>query len=138
MEGKTYHTRQQAAILGIIKGSGEYATVSQIAAQLKEQGQQVGLTTIYRQLDKFEKEGMVHKVVLDGNHGACYQYAGEQEDSRFLLKCEGCGVMIPMDCSCMTELYRHVRQEHRFCINPHKTMFYGKCQRCAGKGEALL
>lgn len=127
---KTYHTKQQEIILHYLKEREEgYVTVSQIAARLKEQGQSVGLTTIYRQLDKFEKEGIVHKIVLDGNSGACYQYAGERED-RLLLKCEGCGGIIPMACSHMEELYEHVLSEHRFQVNPHRTMFYGICDHC--------
>ena len=131
---KTYHTRQQAAILNFIAENGKYVTVSQIAAHLKEKGQSVGVTTIYRQLEKFEKEGMVHKIVLDGNSGACYQYTGSaQGENQFLLKCEDCGGMIPMDCSHMADLYEHVLEEHQFRINPHKTMFYGVCNRCLGQ-----
>lgn len=128
--GKTYHTKQQAAILKYMSEStGQYVTVSQIATHLKEEGQSVGLTTIYRQLDKLEKDGIVHKIVLDGNSGACYQYTGEDEE-QMLLKCEDCGGMIPMDCSHIAELYQHVLQEHQFRVNPHRTMFYGVCDNC--------
>ena len=90
---KTYHTKQQNAILQFLIASDQkYHTVSQIAEYLKERGESVGLTTIYRQLDKFQKEGIVQKIVLDGNSGACYQYVGTQEEeSKFLLKCEDCG-----------------------------------------------
>jgi Fur family ferric uptake transcriptional regulator len=134
---KNYHTKQQEIILKYLrqKGAG-YVTVSHIAAHLKEQGQSVGLTTIYRQLDKFEREGIVHKIVLDGNSGACYQYAGEKNDS-FLLKCEGCGGIMPMECSHMEELYRHVLEEHSFRVNPHRTMFYGICDGCLHKKGQL-
>ncbi len=129
-KGKHYHTKQQKIILEYLMSGGErYVTVSRIAAHLKTLGQSVGLTTIYRQLDKFEQEGLVHKIVLDGNSGARYQYAGEDEDS-FLLKCENCGNMIPMACSHMEKLYDHVLEEHSFQVNPHRTMFYGMCSEC--------
>ena len=127
---KTYHTRQQRAILNFMADSeGKYVTVSQIATHLREVGEPVGLTTIYRQMDKLEKDGIVHKLVFDGNSGACYQYAGE-EKGRLLLKCEDCGDITPMDCSHMTDLYEHVLQEHRFRVNPYRTMFYGVCDAC--------
>jgi Fur family ferric uptake transcriptional regulator len=130
---KKYHTKQQDIILGYLKEKGEgYVTVSQIAAHLKEQGESVGLTTIYRQLDRFEKEGKIHKIVLDGNSGACFQYAA-QPDNRFLLKCEGCGEIMPMECSHMQELYEHVLSEHSFQVNPHRTMFYGICDGCLNR-----
>lgn len=128
--GKHYHTKQQKVILEYLINSGEhYVSVSQIAAHLKQQGHSVGLTTIYRQLDKFEQEGLVHKIVPDGNSGAHYQYTGEEAGS-FLLKCEDCGEMIPMACSHMDELYEHVLEEHSFQVNPHRTMFYGICNNC--------
>lgn len=132
---KNYHTKQQEIILNYLKMSGQdYVTVSRIATHLKEQGQCVGLTTIYRQLEKFEREGIVHKIVLDGNNGACYQYASENPDM-MLLKCEECGGMIPMECSHMEELYEHVLEEHQFQINSHRTMFYGLCENCIRKGK---
>lgn len=140
-QAKTYQTKQQAAILNYIAGSGQqYVTVSQIARHLKTEGQSVGLTTIYRHLVKFEKEGIVHKIVLDGNSGACYQYTGDKEEgNQLLLRCEDCGGMTPMGCSHMPELYHHVLEEHLFQVNPHKTMFYGVCDDCLSlKGKKGL
>ncbi|HBI60918.1 MAG TPA: Fe2+/Zn2+ uptake regulation protein, partial [Lachnospiraceae bacterium] len=60
---KTYHTRQQKVILQFIESMQEYVTVSQIDEYLKKQGEPVGLTTIYRHLERFRKEGIVQKIV---------------------------------------------------------------------------
>lgn len=120
-------------LAGNYADSHAYVTANQIMTHLRKQGQSVGLTTVYRHLDRFEKEGVVHKIVLDGNSGACYQYAGAGE-SRLLLKCEGCGGIIPMNCSHMPQLYEHVLQEHQFQVNPHRTMFYGRCDHCLTEG----
>ncbi|MDD7403320.1 MAG: transcriptional repressor [Butyribacter sp.] len=134
---KTYHTRQQKAILQFMESTNQkYITVGQIAEYLKEQGESVGLTTIYRHMDRFLKEGIVQKIVLDGNSGACYQYIGsEDEANQFLLKCEDCGSIMNMDCGHMQELYSHVLEEHHFNVNPHRTMFYGVCENCLSKEE---
>lgn len=133
---KTYHTRQQKVILQFMESMDQtYITVGQIAEYLKEQGESVGLTTIYRHLDRFLKEGIVQKIVLDGNSGACYQYikSNEDESNQFLLKCEDCGGILNMDCGHMKELYSHVLEEHHFNVNPHRTMFYGVCENCLSK-----
>lgn len=130
---KTYHTKQQKVILQCMEHRRPgYITASQIAEYLKQQGESVGLTTIYRHLERFQKEGIVQKIVLDGNSGACYQYIGktEDEDNQFLLKCEDCGDIMNMDCGHMKELYSHVLEEHHFNVNPHRTMFYGVCEKC--------
>ncbi len=130
---RKYHTRQKDAILDYLRAGGErYVTAGQIAVHLKENGQYVGLTTIYRHLEQFEREGIVRKIMLDGNSGACYQYI-DGETGWLLLKCEGCGQISPMMCSHMQELYEHVLSEHRFQVDPHRTMFYGICDRCRGE-----
>lgn len=134
---KTYHTRQQKVILRFMESMNHgYVTVSQIADYLKQQGEPVGLTTIYRHLDRFQKEGIVQKIVLDGNSGACYQYIdSREEENQFLLKCEDCGDILNMDCGHMKELYSHVLEEHHFNVNPHRTMFYGVCEKCLDKEQ---
>ncbi|MBR1743863.1 MAG: transcriptional repressor, partial [Lachnospiraceae bacterium] len=87
-ESRTYHTKQQQSILEIMEKMEEkYVTAGEVLQALKEEGAQVGLTTVYRRLDRLVKEGLVQKIVLDGNSGACYQYVGgKEETSHFLLK----------------------------------------------------
>ena len=53
----------------------------------------------------------------------------------FLLKCERCGRILHLDCAQLSPLYRHIREEHHFIINPRKTLLYGLCETCA-KEEA--
>lgn len=130
----SYHTKQQQAILNYMENNKDiYVTVSQIARHLKEQKSPVGVTTIYRHLDKFQKEGIVQKIVLDGNSGACYQYiagTSKGDNLQFLLKCENCGEITNMGCSHMQDLYSHVLKQHNFNVNPYRTMFYGTCGKC--------
>ncbi|MCD7824729.1 MAG: transcriptional repressor [Clostridiaceae bacterium] len=133
---KTYHTKQQKTILQFIEQTeGKYITVSQIAKFLEQRGEPVGLTTIYRHMERFQKEGIVQKIMLDGNSGACFQYTAGKEEGQFLLKCEDCGHIMNMDCDHMKELYEHVLEEHHFNVNPHRTMFYGICENCLAREE---
>ena len=64
-----------------------------------------------------------------------FQYIGKKDDeeNQFLLKCEDCGDIMNMDCGHMKELYSHVLEEHHFNVNPHRTMFYGVCEKCLVK-----
>ena len=112
-----------------------YVTVMDIENYLKENDCQVGLTTIYRHLEKMEKDGIVMKFSVEGQPGACFQYIeqGENQDC-FYIKCEECGEVTKMECHHLAELYSHVNADHHFSINPKKTIFYGKCEKC-GKCE---
>lgn len=126
----TYVTRQQQAVLQALEHcNGGRATAMELADRLRGEGQNVGLSTVYRQLDKLIAQGKVHKLLTD--EGACFQYCDKAvHQDCFLLKCEGCGAIFHMDCTHLGELYGHLLDRHGFAINPRRTMFYGLCDKC--------
>ena len=129
-----YATRQQQAVLRCLAGhTGGYVTALELAEELRAQGSAVGLATVYRQLERLEQAGRIHKISTD--EGAGYQYCDHPEGGCFLLRCELCGRIRHVDCENLEPLYRHIAQEHHFRINPRKTMLYGLCEDCAGKEE---
>ena len=129
----TYMTRQQREVLRCLENCADGACAAELTEQLHREGARVGLTTVYRQLERLEQQGLVHKVVTD--QGARYQYCSGAHSGRdcFLLKCERCGRIEHLDCSHLGELYSHILAEHHFRINPRRTLFYGLCQRCSGE-----
>lgn len=132
MAGK-YKTKQQVAILDCLKVHGKnYVTVVEIEKYLKEKNCSVGVTTIYRHLEKLEQDGVVARINVEKQQGACYQYVMEDEnDDCFYIECEKCGQVSRMECHHLAELYNHVNADHHFSINPKKTVFYGRCSKCA-------
>jgi len=124
-----YKTRQREAIFSYIEQQkSRYVTASEISEHFKKSGTSIGLTTIYRHLDKLVEKGVITKYNLDGSSSACYK-ANDPED-KFLLKCEDCGSLIRFKCHDLEHLYSHFNKEHNFAINPFKTVFYGKCNQC--------
>ena len=126
----TYMTRQQKAVLECIETcEGGYTSAAALTEQLHRQGQAVGLTTVYRQLEKLAAQGLVHKIVTD--EGTCYQYCNcARHQDCFLLKCEKCGKITHVDCEQLSPLYRHLEAEHHFSVDPRRTMLYGVCSAC--------
>ena len=125
-----YMTRQQQAVLKCIESCpGGRATAMDLMQMLRQEGQTVGLSTVYRQLEKLVAQGKVHKLLTE--EGACYQYCDKTvHRDCFLLQCERCGAIFQMDCSHLGELYGHLLESHGFAINPRRTMFYGLCGKC--------
>lgn len=125
-----YMTRQQQAVFKCIESCpGGRATAMDLMQMLRQEGQTVGLSTVYRQLEKLVAQGKVHKLLTE--EGACYQYCDKTvHRDCFLLQCEGCGAIFHMDCSHLGELYGHLLESHGFAINPRRTMFYGLCGKC--------
>lgn len=132
MAGK-YKTKQQMAIIDCLKMNGKnYVTVVEIEKYLKNKNCSVGVTTIYRHLEKLEQDGVVARINVEKQQGACYQYITEEDsDDYFYIECEKCGKVTKMECHHLAELYRHVTADHHFSINPKKTVFYGKCENCS-------
>ena len=132
----TYMTRQQKAVLSCIESFRGGASAGELAELLHARGESVGLTTVYRQLEKLEQQGLVHKIVTD--EGARYQFCDCHRRGRdcFLIKCEQCGCVEHVDCANLSELYSHLAREHHFHINPHRTLFYGLCQTCTQEADA--
>lgn len=132
MKQKTsYITKQGEAILGyIVSLAGTHITVEQIASHFERLEGGIGLTTIYRHLDKLVQSGKVRKYIIDGVSSACYQYVKETHPEQFHLKCDICGSLQQLECDTMKNLTGHILEEHNFQINATKTVFYGKCKSC--------
>jgi len=129
-----YTTKQQQAVMACLEARHrELISVNELAEELRTAGDPVGLATIYRQLEKLEKSGHIHKVNTE--EGAFYQYCDHGEGDRdcFLLKCTGCGRILHLDCSHLKPLYEHLEREHHFLIDPRFTMFSGLCDVCAAQ-----
>ena len=128
-----YTTKQQQALLACLEQRREQPlSVADLAAELRRSGRPVSLATIYRQLEKLEASGRIHKVTTE--EGAYFQYCDASEGQGcLLLQCEGCGRIVHLDCSHLQPLYEHLRRDHHFLVDNRRTLLTGLCAACAGK-----
>lgn len=126
-----YKTRQRDTILALLKNNTDsHLSAEDICEMLKNDGEKVGATTVYRYLEKLYSEGMVQKYITDR---ARYTYAEKECREHFHLKCTECGSLFCADCDFLTELCSHINHHHGFAVVPSKTVFYGVCERCSEK-----
>ncbi len=128
-----YRTRQQQELLQFLRATpGVHHTAAEIREHFSQDDRPIGMTTIYRQLERFVDEGIVRKYVLETGDGACYEYAEEQEEcqSHFHCKCERCGRLIHLECAELEEIRTHLLRHHGFDWHAGKTVFYGLCSAC--------
>ena len=122
-----YKTKQKDIILDKIKSIKEEFTVKELYSKLNEE---IGLTTIYRFIDKLVEDGTVTKIV-HSNNSIYYQYLEEcNHDNHFYLKCNKCGEMIHIDCDCINEFIDIVKNNHNFYINTKNIIIDGTCNKC--------
>lgn len=132
-----YQTRQRQAIVEYLDSHrGDYVTVSDLANFFQASGEHVSVTTIYRHLEKLTTERRVEKYHIDGMKSACFCAAktltGADTDN-LTMKCQSCGEMVHFSCPDLSHLYAHFAEEHRISIDPRRTVFYGKCDKCNGR-----
>ena len=130
-----YNTKQREEVLLFLQSMpGEHITVNDICNHLAESGVAVGMTTVYRQLDKMVEEGIVKKYVIDASSAACYEYVDSnsecKENGCTHLKCTGCGKLIHLHCDDVKATERHILEEHGFKTDMTRTVIYGLCEKC--------
>ena len=128
-----YSTKQREAILSYLKENNAHVTASDILLHLREQGYGVSSATVYRTLEKFEKEGIIKKMIIGDGVGACYQFADSDRCSEhFHLKCIKCGRLIHLSCEFLHSMEQHIFQDHGFTVSSGRTVIYGTCNECSG------
>lgn len=128
-----YATANRKKILEFLKENhNRTLTAADIDAYLKSCDSEVNITTIYRYLDKLEKEGTVMKYVAEKGSQAAYQYveAGHNCDAHLHLQCVKCGRVLHLECHFMHEILEHVEKEHGFVMQCKNSIVYGTCKEC--------
>lgn len=130
MSRNEYITKQKDIINDLIKNKKTEFTIKEIYNDLNKK---IGLTTIYRLVDKLIEEKKLNKTISKDNT-TYYQYLEEcNEENHFYLKCENCGNLEHVDCDCIEELTNHILKKHKFKLNKDHIIINGICKKCIKK-----
>ena len=123
----TYNTKQKDLIIEAIKQQQKEFTIKDLYKSLDTN---IGLSTIYRLIDKMILDGKIKKTISKDNN-IYYQYLEEcTEENHFYLKCDSCKKVIHIDCDCINELYKHINRKHHFNLNKENIIINGLCSKC--------
>ena len=130
-----YKTKQSEELTAYLRTMpGEHFTAADISDHFRSQGKKIGMTTVYRQLERLVDEGLVNKYFIDENSSACFAYIDpEMHEGRSICyhcRCEKCGRLIHMECGEIEDLNDHLLEHHGFQLDPRRTVFYGICENC--------
>ena len=128
-----YKTKQKEILIECLDSNKDiHMTAADISEHLKSKGHHLGMSTVYRQLDKLVAAGLVRKYIVDENSSACYQFIGSDGDccEHFHLKCNVCGKLLHTDCSFMKQIAQHMMEHHDFEVDLSKSLLYGTCSKC--------
>lgn len=124
-----YHTKQKDCIIDNIKKYNREFTIKELYTSMNKK---VGLTTIYRLVDKLVSDGKLIKNITDDNI-TYYTYLEECNClNHFYLKCNKCNRLIHIDCDCISDLTSHIKKEHNFKLD-NNVIIAGICYECINK-----
>lgn len=135
MAGNEYRTNSRTKIMEYLLANRDHAvSVREIDLHMKAENYPVNLTTIYRYLDKLERDGCLIRYVGEGDK-ATYQYADRERRcaEHLHLKCTECGAVFHLDCAFMDEISSHIREHHGFFLQCRNSVLYGLCEACRKK-----
>jgi Fur family ferric uptake transcriptional regulator len=123
-------TRQRQSVFSVLEGSPIPVSAADICAQVRKDGEDIWLSTVYRILELFVKKGIVMKISMLNNDFALY------EMNRFKHKhyaiCLSCRKVVQMD-NCPMEKFIPQLEDNDFHVTGHKVEVYGYCKECDTK-----
>jgi len=131
-----YNTRQKREMLGFLKErSLQHFSVDDVVFEMKNRGESIGRSTVYRYLELLAEQGVVRKYT--GVQGITqYQHVEDASgcDDHFHMMCSHCGNLMHVDCTLMRAMSEHLMSAHGFRLDPRETILVGVCEKCRGDG----
>jgi Fur family ferric uptake transcriptional regulator len=94
---------------------------------LSEQGEDVGLATVYRVLTQFENAGLISRHNFEGGHSV---FELKQDDHHDHLVCIKCGRVEEFFDSLIEKRQKEIAEKKQFVMTDHALTIYGFCQEC--------
>lgn len=133
LERGDYKTRAYFLIKDVLlSAAGAHLRADEIYDILRERGERVGLTTVYRQLFRLTEEGFARKTTTESG-SSCYSLLGAHCAEHYHLVCTECGAIDHLSCDHVEEFMHHIALKHGFAVSPAKTTLYGLCASCSRK-----
>ena len=131
-----YNTRQKRELLGFLQERNlQHFSVDEVVFELRDRGEAIGRSTVYRYLELLAEQGKVRKY--QGVQGITqYQHVEDATrcDDHFHMMCSRCGNLMHVDCALMRSMSEHLMQEHGFALDPRETILVGVCDNCRRDG----
>lgn len=122
-------TRQRAAIRAALDASDGFRSAQHLHADLRRDGDTVGLTTVYRALQSLAESGQVDALRTDDGE-IVYRRCSSPSHHHHLV-CRGCGRTVEVDGPEVERWTESVAVANGFRDVSHQIEVFGTCQECA-------
>jgi Fur family ferric uptake transcriptional regulator len=126
-------TRQRAAISAALEQAEAFQTAQELFETLRLDGEKIGLTTVYRNLQSMASRGDVD-VLRREDGEAIYRRCNSEEHHHHLV-CRNCGKSVELENAEVERWTKDVARRHRFADVTHDLVLFGICDECVTRGE---
>ncbi len=119
----------RSAVVGALSELGCSVTAKEIADLLEEQGQSVGLASIYRALDLLDRMRLVNRFEV-GEGVARYEPAHPGGEHHHHLVCQTCGNVSAFEDPGLERAIEKLSRRVDYAIDAHDVTLRGECPAC--------
>jgi Fur family ferric uptake transcriptional regulator len=123
-------TRQRAAVAAVLDEVDDFRSAQELHELLRERGQRVGLTTVYRSLQMLAE---AHEVDVLRTADGETAYRRCSRGHHHHLVCRRCGRTVEVDGPAVERWADKVAAEHGFVEVEHTLEIFGTCRKCHGE-----
>ena len=121
-------TRQRAAVTELMEGLQEFRSAQEVHDLLRQRGERIGLTTVYRSLQVLASAGKVD-VLRTPDGETSYRRCSRGHHHH--LVCRSCGRTVEFDMQSVEKVADEVARENGFIDVTHTLEVFGTCAPCA-------
>ena len=123
-------TRQRTAVSAALDDVDSFVSAQQLHSRLREQGDGIGLATVYRALQQLAEDGLVDVLRTDETE-AMYRRCSSGHHHH--LVCRHCRRTVEIDSMSVERWARRIADENGFIDAGHVVEVVGTCADCAVK-----
>ncbi|MCV7354239.1 Fur family transcriptional regulator [Mycolicibacterium fluoranthenivorans] len=121
-------TRQRAAISALLENIDDFRSAQELHDELRQRGENIGLTTVYRTLQSMATSGVVDTLRTDTGESV---YRRCSDHHHHHLVCRVCGSTVEVEGGAAEVWAEQVAAQHGFTDVSHTIEIFGVCGSCA-------
>jgi Fur family ferric uptake transcriptional regulator len=129
-KGYKYTSQREDVLRILLDNSDSHLSCEEVHGILSREKKDVGIATVYRTLQLFEKLGIVYRINFDDGVSRYELNMGTGDHHHHHLICTECGSVTEVKLDLLEALEEEIEKEEGFLIRDHDVKFYGICKKC--------
>ncbi|GEE03517.1 transcriptional repressor [Gordonia spumicola] len=121
-------TKQRAAIAELLSATDDFLSAQQLHDKLRERGESIGLTTVYRNLTALTESKQID-AIWDGSGETRYRHCSTGHHHH--LVCRECGTTVEVQADPVERWASRIAADNGFTDITHTVEIFGTCADCS-------